>query len=105
MKKLLISLCALGLSSIAFANDLPTGHYSGSLKTPSGATVNGQGDSSAGGINVRLDPLPDLANTPGNLSANISLSAADCFSGSGHLTLDKAFIGTKTWLSRVYGWN
>nr|HMT03034.1 hypothetical protein [Burkholderiales bacterium] len=87
MKKLMLSLIAV--SSLAIANDLPVGNYSGFLVTPSGVSVNGSGVSEEAGIKVNLEQLPDLGNNTGLLTANIVLNGSeDCFNGTGHLRVD-----------------
>ncbi len=96
MKKLMLSLIAV--SSLAIANDLPVGNYSGFLVTPSGVSVNGSGVSEEAGIKVNLEQLPDLGNNTGLLTANIVLNGSeDCFNGTGNLHLDKPFRFISNW--------
>ena len=87
MKKLLISLLCACATTIAFANQLPTGNYSGTLWTPSGAAVVGNGVSEPTLITVNIGPMPDLLWQTGVLTANIIFNTNDCFGGVGKLKL------------------
>ncbi|MCE2705486.1 MAG: hypothetical protein LW807_00180 [Proteobacteria bacterium] len=74
MRKLLLSLCAIGSFSMAFANYLPNGNYSGFL-TSSKGTVDSADASQTTIINdmanVIIPQLQDLRASKGKLSGNI----------------------------------
>lgn len=87
MKKLLISLLCASAASVAFANQLPVGNYSGTLWTPSGAAVAGSGVSDSTQVTVNLGKMPDLLWQTGILTANVIFNSGDCFGGVGKLKL------------------
>ena len=87
MKKTLLALLCTGVASVSFANQLPTGNYTGTLWTPSGAAVAGSGVSDATQVTVNLGKMPDLAWQTGVLTANVIFNSGDCFGGVGKLKL------------------
>lgn len=95
MRKILISLLAIGSFSVAFANYLPNGNYAGAL-TSSKGTID-SADSSKTTIindqaNVVIPKLTDITATDGVLSgsiANMGQGDVDCFSGSARFSAKK----------------
>ena len=88
MRKLLVSLCALGSFSMAFATFLPNGNYAGYLKSNKGTVDNADTNKTTimnDQANVVIPHLTDINASNGLLTGsivNMNQGGADCFGGA-----------------------